>query len=68
MAIRNLNLKNIIAIIDNNFDLSDNNIYSLERSSILTPSIYPIDRKFINFGWDSKICDGHNTKKLSNPF
>lgn len=58
MAIRNLNLKNIIAIIDNN------DLQSLERSSILTPSIYPIDRKFINFGWDSKICDGHNTKEI----
>ena len=58
MAIRNLNLKNIIAIIDNN------DLQSLERSSIATPSIYPIDKKFKNFGWDSKICDGHNTEEI----
>jgi transketolase len=58
MAIRNLNLKNIIAIIDNN------DLQSLERSSIATPSIYPIDKKFKNFGWDSKICDGHNTNEI----
>ena len=36
----------------------------MERSSIATPSIYPIDKKFKNFGWDSKICDGHNTEKI----
>jgi transketolase len=58
MAIRNLKLKNLIAVIDNN------DLQSLERSSISTPSIYPIDKKFKNFGWDSKICDGHNTKNI----
>ena len=58
MAIRNLNLKNVIAIIDNN------DLQSLERSSMATPSIYPIDKKFKNFGWDTKICNGHNTKEI----
>jgi len=58
MAIRNLKLKNLIAVIDNN------DLQSLERSSISTPSIYPIDKKFKNFGWDAKICDGHNTKNI----
>ena len=58
MAIRNLNLNNLIAVIDNN------DLQSLERSSISTPSIYPIDKKFKNFGWDSEICDGHNTQSI----
>ena len=58
MAIRNLNLNNIVAIIDNN------DLQSLERTSIMHPSMYPIEEKFKSFGWDSETCDGHDTQKI----
>jgi transketolase len=58
MAIRNLNLNNIIAVIDNN------DLQSLERTSVMHPSMYPIEEKFKSFGWDCKTCNGHDTKKI----
>jgi len=58
MAIRNLNLSNIVAIIDNN------DLQSLERTSVTHPSMYPIEEKFRSFGWDSVACNGHDTKKI----
>lgn len=58
MAISDLNLKNIILIIDNN------DYQSLEKTSISHPSIYPIENKFKQFGWDSKKCNGHSTDKI----
>tara|TARA_E500000178_G_scaffold343365_1_gene390068 strand:+ start:14548 stop:15345 length:798 start_codon:yes stop_codon:yes gene_type:complete len=58
MVISNLKLNNLVMIIDNN------DFQSLERSSKSHPALYPIDKKFRAFGWDTKICDGHNIKKI----
>jgi transketolase len=58
MAISNLNLRNVIAVVDNN------DFQSLDRTSISYPSVYPIDVKFKNFGWDSNICNGHNIEEI----
>ena len=58
MSISNLDLKNIIAIIDNN------DFQSLDRTSISYPSVYPIENKFKNFGWDSSVCNGHSTLEI----
>ena len=59
MAISNLNLKNIILIIDNN------DFQSLERTSVSSPSLYPIENKFKEFGWEAHKCNGHDTKKIT---
>jgi transketolase len=58
MSISNLDLKNIITIIDNN------DFQSLDRTSISYPSVYPIEKKFKNFGWDSSVCNGHSIVEI----
>ena len=58
MVISNLKLNNIVMVVDNN------DFQSLEKSSKSHPALYPIDEKFKAFGWDTKICDGHNVNKI----
>lgn len=58
MLIPSLQLKNVVIVVDNN------NLQSLEKVSKTHPNLYPIDKKFKNFGWDSSICDGHNSKEI----
>ena len=58
MLIPSLKLKNVIIIIDNN------NLQSLEKVSKTHPNLYPIEEKFQNFGWDSSICDGHDSRAI----
>jgi transketolase len=58
MLIPSLKLNNVIIFIDNN------NLQSLEQISKSHPSLYPIEKKFESFGWQSLKCDGHNIKKL----
>ena len=58
MLIPSLKLKNIILIVDNN------NLQSLERTSKTHPGLYPIEKKFRSFGWDSDVCNGHDSKKI----
>ena len=58
MLIPSLKLKNVIIIIDNN------NLQSLEKVSKTHPNLYPIEEKFKNFGWDSSICDGHDSRAI----
>ena len=53
-----LNLKNIIVIIDNN------DLQSSTRASNTHPNLYPIDKKFQNFGWNVSNCNGHSSKEL----
>ncbi len=60
ISIGALNLKNLVLFVDNN-DLN-----SSEKMSDTHPNLYPIDKKFKSFGWDSKICDGHNLSKMLN--
>lgn len=60
ISIGALNLKNLVLFVDNN-DLN-----SSEKMSNTHPNLYPIDKKFKSFGWDSKICDGHNLSKMLN--
>jgi transketolase len=58
MLIPSLKLNNVIIFIDNN------NLQSLEQTSKSHPSLYPIEKKFESFGWQSFKCNGHNIKKL----
>lgn len=58
LAISSLNLNNVIVVIDNN------DYQSLEKTSISHPNLYPIEKKFKNFGWDSAKCDGHNVNEI----
>lgn len=51
-------LNNIILIVDNN------NLQSSTRMNETHPTAYPINKKFISFGWDCKVCNGHNSKKI----
>ena len=60
ISIGALNLKNLVLFVDNN-DLN-----SSEKMSDTHPNLYPIDKKFKSFGWDSKICNGHNLSKMLN--
>lgn len=59
MLIPALKLSNVILVVDNN------NLQSLEKTSSSHPNLYPIDKKFKSFGWDSEVCDGHNSSKFS---
>ena len=53
-----LKLKNIIVIIDNN------DLQSSTRASDTHPNLYPIDKKFKEFGWEVSNCDGHSSKEI----
>lgn len=52
------NLNNMILIVDNN------NLQSSTWTTDTHPSIYPIDKKFKSFGWDTKVCNGHDNEKI----
>lgn len=58
LFISSRNLKNLIIIVDNN------NLQSSTKTSDTHPSLYPIENKFISFGWDVESCDGHNSKQI----
>ena len=58
MLIPALKLNNVILIVDNN------NLQSLEKTSISHPNLYPIHTKLNSFGWHSEICNGHDSNKI----
>ena len=53
-----LKLNNVIAIIDNN------DLQSSTRATDTHPNLYPIDKKFKEFGWNTALCDGSSTKQI----
>jgi transketolase len=53
-----LKLTNLILIVDSN------DYQSSEKISESHPNLYPIDKKFKNFGWETSTCDGHNTSQI----
>ena len=53
-----LKLSNLICYIDNN------DLQSLERTSLTHPNLYPITEKFSSFGWGAELVDGHNTSEI----
>ena len=53
-----LKLKNITVIVDNN------DLQSSTRASNTHPNLYPISKKFIDFGWESEDCNGHSSKEI----
>ena len=53
-----LNLNNLVVIIDNN------NLQSFEQTSKSHPNLYPIEKKFREFGWESHKCNGHDVKEI----
>lgn len=58
ISIGALKLKNLILFVDNN-DLN-----SSEKMRNTHPNLYPIEKKFKDFGWDSVSCDGHNISDM----
>jgi transketolase len=60
LLIPSLNLYNIVVIIDNN------DLQSIERTSVTHKNLYPIEEKFSSFGWHTKKCNGHNSVELYN--
>ena len=53
-----LKLTNIVLIVDNN------DLQSSTRSSETHPNLYPIYKKFREFGWETANCNGHSTKEI----
>jgi len=71
LTIPKLKLNNIILLIDSN------NFQSSDKISATHPNLYPIDRKFKEFGWGVATCNGHDSleiikkirnKNISKPF
>ena len=58
LTIGALNLKNIVAIVDNN------DLQSSTRATDTHPNLYPIDKKFSEFGWETAKCNGHSTQEI----
>lgn len=58
LTIGALNLTNIVAIIDNN------DLQSSTRATDTHPNLYPIDKKFLHFGWETAKCNGHSSKEI----
>lgn len=58
LNISSLKLKNIIIVIDNN------NLQSSTWATDTHPTLYPIDKKFLEFGWEVKKCNGHNSEDI----
>lgn len=66
LFISSRNLTNIKIIIDNN------DLQSSTKASDTHPTLYPIEKKFHAFGWDSSACNGHDSleiqKKLNSKY
>ena len=60
LLISSLKLNNIIFIIDNN------NFQSAEKLTDSHATLYPIDKKFLSFGWNAASCNGHNSMEIYN--
>ena len=58
LTIGALNLKNIVAIVDNN------DLQSSTRATDTHPNLYPIDKKFSEFGWETAKCNGHSSQEI----
>tara|TARA_Y100000590_G_C15747165_1_gene1022564 strand:+ start:8075 stop:8848 length:774 start_codon:yes stop_codon:yes gene_type:complete len=58
LIIGSLKLSNIIVIVDNN------DLQSSTRATDTHPNLYPIDKKFKEFGWETANCNGHKTKEI----
>lgn len=60
LSISSLKIKNIIVIVDNN------GLQSSTWAKDTHPTLNPIQKKFISFGWDAKSCNGHKTLEIVN--
>ena len=58
LMISSFKLNNITLIIDNN------DLQSATRATDTHPSLYPIRKKFLSFGWDSFNCNGHDPSSI----
>ncbi len=55
-----LKLNNIVVVVDNN------DLQSSTKATDTHPNLYPIDKKFREFGWNTENCDGSSTKEIYN--
>lgn len=58
LMISSLKINNIVVIVDYN------GLQSSTFSNDTHKTLFPIDKKFKAFGWDSIRCDGHNLKNI----
>ncbi len=58
LLISSKKLNNIIVIIDNN------DLQSSTKATDTHPTLYPIVDKFKSFGWEAKLCNGHDSKQI----
>ena len=62
LTISSLKINNIVLIVDNN------DLQSATRATDTHPTLYPLDKKFKSFGWETTICNGHSSKDLKSKF
>lgn len=60
LTISSLKINNIVLIVDNN------DLQSATRATDTHPTLYPLDKKFKSFGWETTICNGHSSKDLKS--
>ncbi len=58
LTIGALNQKNIVVIVDNN------DLQSSTRATDTHPNLYPIHKKFKEFGWEVGQCKGHSSAEI----
>ena len=58
LLISSLKLSNVVIIVDNN------GLQSSTRTVDTHPTLNPIDKKFLSFGWEVANCNGHNSKDI----
>ena len=59
LLISSLKINNIIVVVDNN------GLQSSTWAKDTHPTLNPLSKKFVSFGWDSKSCNGHSQFEIS---
>ena len=49
-----------------NYRQINNNFQSAVKLTDSHATLYPIDKKFLSFGWNSASCNGHNSMEIYN--
>lgn len=60
LLISSLKINNIIIVVDNN------GLQSSTWAKDTHPTLNPLQKKFLSFGWDSKTCNGHKSLEILN--
>ena len=60
LLISSLKINNIIIVVDNN------GLQSSTWAKDTHPTLNPLEKKFLSFGWEAKTCNGHKSLEISN--